>query len=88
MSECKKCGGPTFGRLCGACKGDPHAVARRILEEAARSDEFKEGALAALSGGRRHLDNPFHPKDEGRYEWFKGFDEAAKKLGLLQKQYE
>lgn len=83
---CKRCCRGTFGRLCGACKGEAAAVRRRVAEQNAMTEAFKEGALAALSGGRRHLDNPY--KWEGRHEWFKGFDKAVVQLETLRNQYQ
>lgn len=86
MSICKGCGRGTFGRLCGSCSGDPAAVRRRHAEQNAMTDAFKEGAIWALHNGKR--DNPFgRDADEGRRDWFKGFDQAAGQLETLRKQY-
>lgn len=86
---CAKCGCPTFGRICGACKGEPAAVQRRWAEKNAMTEAFKEGALAALADGKRHLDNPYHQITEQpmRSDWYKGFDKAVVQFENLREQY-
>ena len=86
---CQKCGRGTFGRLCGACKGEPAAVRRRWEEQNAMTQAFKEGALAALADGKRHLDNPYHPtKDQPmRSDWYDGFDQAVVQFEKLRERY-
>jgi hypothetical protein len=68
--------------------GEPTAVRARIEEQQAMSKEFKEGAIWALYNGKRV--NPYHPtKDQPmRSDWYQGFDEAARKLELLRRQYD
>lgn len=85
VGVCEGCGCGTFGRLCGACKGEPAAVRRRHAEQNAMTEAFKKGAIWALHNGKREF--PYHQKWDTRSEWFKGFDQAAGQLETLRKQY-